>query len=366
MESPRQPSPRFTRSRSGTPRLCHVTTPLSPNLGIRPRSRSSSATKTRPAGVVAGETGDCIRRLCKENRVEAVGPNVKKVVVSVTPSAWALSPGRYPATEAGGGGGGVGGRKRGVLSFFRRKKEAAAGREEVEHRLRVMAARLLQWRFVNARAEAAMAASTAENKIFFAWLKLTELRNIVAAKRILIQRRKHKLKVIKVLNPQVNLLNRWELLARRHLEAVASLIKVLESACLSIPLVEGAKANLVMVHNFIFSSMDIMLAIEAAIRTFYSKSKSYLNQSLISFLFCFQTELLKSSLCELVKIIPEEVEGLDELRNTNNLITSLEMHETSLRANLIQAKKRETASPPIYEIKTGLSWKHFHPHYLIM
>ncbi|KAL0904242.1 hypothetical protein M5K25_026325 [Dendrobium thyrsiflorum] len=344
MESPRPPSPRFTRSRSGTPRLCHVTTPLSPNLGIRPRSRSSSATKTRPAGGVAGETGDCIRRLCKENRVEAVGPNVKKVVVSVTPSAWALSPGRYPATE-----GVVGGRKRGVFSFFRRKKEAAAGREEVEHRLRVMAVRLLQWRFVNARAEAAMAASTAENKIFFAWLRLTELRNIVAAKRILIQRRKHKLKVIKVLNPHVNLLNRWELLARRHLEAVASLIKVLESACLSIPLVEGAKANLVMVHNFIFSSMDIMLAIEAAIRTFYSK-----------------TELLNSSLCELVKIIPEEVEGLDELRNTNNLITSLEMHENSLRANLIQAKKRETASPPIYEIKTGLSWKHFHPHYLIM
>ncbi|KAI0488279.1 hypothetical protein KFK09_028107 [Dendrobium nobile] len=349
MESPRPSSPSFTRSRSGTPRLCHVTTPLSPNLGIRPRSRSSSATKTRPAGCNAGETGDSIRRLCKENRVEAVGPNVKKVVVSVTPSAWALSPGRYPATEGGGGGGGIGGRKRGVLSFFRRKKDAAAGREEVEHRLRVMAVRLLQWRFVNARAEAAMAASTAENKIFFAWLKLTELRNIVAAKRILIQRRKHKLKVIKVLNPQVNLLNRWELLARRHLEAVASLIKVLESACISIPLVEGAKGNLVMVHNFIFSSMDIMLAIEAAIRTFYSK-----------------TELLKSSLCELVKIIPEEVRGLDELRNTNNLITSLEMHETSLRANLIQAKKRETASPPIYEIKTGLSWKHFHPHYLII
>ncbi|PKU80151.1 QWRF motif-containing protein 7 [Dendrobium catenatum] len=349
MESPRPPSPRFTRSRSGTPRLCHVNTPLSPNLGNRPRSRSSSATKTRPAGCNAGETGDSIRRLCKENRVEAVGPNVKKVVVSVTPSAWALSPGRYPATEGGSGGGGVGGRKRGVLSFFRRKKDAAAGREEVEHRLRVMAVRLLQWRFVNARSEAAMAASTAENKIFFAWLKLTELRNIVAAKRILIQRRKHKLKVIKVLNPQLNLLNRWELLARRHLEAVASLIKVLESACVSIPLVEGAKANLVMVHNFIFSSMDIMLAIEAAIRTFYSK-----------------TELLKSSLCELVKIIPEEVQGLDELRNTNNLITSLEMHETSLRANLIQAKKRETASPPIYEIKTGLSWKHFHPHYLIM
>ncbi|XP_020571564.1 QWRF motif-containing protein 7-like [Phalaenopsis equestris] len=187
-----------------------------------------------------------------------------------------------------------------------------------------------------------------ENKIFFAWLKITELRNIVAAKRILIRRRKHKLKVIKLLNPQVNLLNRWELLARRHLEAVASLIKVLEGTCLYIPLVDGAKANLVMVHTSIFGSLDMMLAIEAAIKTFYSKA-----------------ELLKSLLCELVKIIQEEIEGLDELRNTNNLISSLEMHEISLRGSLIQAKKKETASSP-NEIKTGLSWRQFHLHYRII
>ncbi|KAK8916972.1 hypothetical protein KSP39_PZI022929 [Platanthera zijinensis] len=339
MGSSRPHSPgNSSRSRSATPRLCHVAPPLSPNHGVRPLPRSSSTAKSR-----SGSSGDGVRRSSKENRVETVGGNCRKVVVglTVTPSAWALSPGRYPAAEAKGE---SGGRMTGVLGYLRQKKEPSE-REVAGHRLKIMAARLMQWRFVNARAEAAMAAkAVAKNKIFFSWLKITEQRNIVAAKRILIQRRKQKIRVIKAINPQLNLLNTWDLLAKIYLGALTSLVKAFEATCLPIPLVEGAKANLVMVHNCICTSMDLMLAIESAIQEFYSKA-----------------ELVKSLVCELVEVMRQELEGLVELRTTNHLITSLEMQEISLRAHLIQArKKQEAATIPVY-LNTGLSRRHFHP-----
>lgn len=94
---------------------------------------------------------------------------------SSSPSAWALSPGRSlgsplePAAADGGrkklGGNrsaGGGGAVSGVLRFFTRPKkaavvaEAAVDGEEV-HRFRVLENRLLQWKFVNVRAETSMA-----------------------------------------------------------------------------------------------------------------------------------------------------------------------------------------------------------------
>lgn len=94
-----------------------------------------------------------------------------------SPSAWALSPGRSsgcrvrpdspghtlgssarPESPGSGGkrvkGGGVG--VGGVLKYFKQRKVSPPLVEEF-HRFRVVHNRLLQWRFVNARGEAAMA-----------------------------------------------------------------------------------------------------------------------------------------------------------------------------------------------------------------
>ncbi|PKA59583.1 hypothetical protein AXF42_Ash018050 [Apostasia shenzhenica] len=347
MEFNRPQSPRLLRCRSGS-----TAPPLLTNVGRNLLPRSNSAAKTRQLPSAAAE---CLRRPpCKENKGipcpagVAPGGSGKK---GLTPSAWALSPGRYPPASApesaaGKSGRPAGGRRRMggvVLGFFRQRKEEA-WREEAAHVVRVMAVRLMQWRFVNARAQAAMAAAmaTTQKKLFFGWLKIYELRNIIASRRILIQRRQHKLKVIKVLNPQINLLNMWELLAKRHIEAMASLAGVMQATCLPIPLLDGAQANLVTVQKHFCISMDILLAIEAGIKAFYS-----------------QAEQLKSSLCELVEVIKREVACLEELRSTNSLIYSLEMHEISLRANQIQAKEEEAESPIIYGIYSKGSWQSF-------
>ncbi|KAG0462189.1 hypothetical protein HPP92_020665 [Vanilla planifolia] len=358
MDSTRPPSPRLARCRSGTPRLCQLEPMLSPNLTARSLPRSNSAAKSRPLSspdAAARQHGYRHRRQCKENRKSpepAWGSTAVKLSPTapwMSPSAWALSPGRYPSEEAKGGGGR--GMMSGMFGFLRKKKEPSA-REEMGHQLRMLAVSLLQWRFVNARTGAGTATANfvVEKKLFFAFLKITELRNIVAAKRILISRRKYKLKVIKLLNPQLNLLNRWELLARRHLDAVASLSGVLETRCLKLPLAEGAQANLEMLQQFICEAVEIMSQIEAAIRIFFSKA-----------------ELVNSLLSELLQVMQEEVKSLDELWKTSSLTTSLKTHEISLRANLIQGTKEEATFSPhrTYEINTGESWRNFRSGFLI-
>ena len=65
----------------------------------------------------------------------------------------------------------------------------------------------------------------------------------MAAKRILIQRRKQKLKVLWILGPHVHVLNQWESVAKKNAETVGALSRVLGAACLSLPLVEGAKVR---------------------------------------------------------------------------------------------------------------------------
>ncbi|KAG1354460.1 QWRF motif-containing protein 7 [Cocos nucifera] len=336
-------SPRLHRSRSVTPRLCHLSAaenpPFSPNL-----ARPKSASKSRPS---PSPDLAATRSHPKENR-EGLSPHhppegcerSRRVVVrpcSTVPSAWALSPGRSPESK---------GRARvgGVLGLFRRRKEPSA-REEAEHHLRMLTARLLQWRFANARAEAAMESAKfkAEKKLFYAWLKVNELRNIVAAKRILIQRRKHKMKVARILYPQTQLIDQWEPHAKRHFEAVAALGRVLGTICLALPLTEGAQASMISVRRYTCIAMDIMREIEANFRIFYAKVES-----------------INSMLCELTSTIQQEIEGLEELMKISKMITSLEMQETSLRANMIQAMKEKEPGNGYLDYKLVLYTNSFH------
>ncbi|XP_038976634.1 QWRF motif-containing protein 7 isoform X1 [Phoenix dactylifera] len=348
MEARRPLSPRLHRSRSGTPRLCQLSAaenpPFSPNL-----ARSKSASKSRPPPSLDAATP---RRLPKENSEsppprptpESCGSSRRAAVrpCSAVPSAWALSPGRSPRESPESRG-----RPRvgGVLGLFRRKKEPSA-REEAAHQLRMLTARLLQWRFANARAEAAIECTKfkAEKKLFYAWLKVNELRNIVAAKRILIQRRKHKMKVARILSPQIRLLEQWEPHAKRHLEATAALGRVLGTICLAIPLTEGAQANMISVHRYTCIAMDIMRETEANARIFYSK----------------QVENISSMLCELVSTVRQEIEGLEELMKISEVITSLEMQETSIRANMIQAMKEQEQVNAYLDYELVLYTNSFH------
>jgi hypothetical protein len=89
--------------------------------------------------------------------------------------------------------------------------------------------------------DATPAVAWTQNKLFYTWLRVAELRNIQAAKRIVAQRRRQKLKLARLLRPQLPLLASWEPLAKAHDDATADLGHVLSAACTDVPLAAGAQ-----------------------------------------------------------------------------------------------------------------------------
>ncbi|CAN6324606.1 unnamed protein product [Urochloa humidicola] len=210
----------------------------------------------------------------------------------------------------------------------RRKEETE--KEEAAHQARMLAARLLQWRFANARMEKAMARATsaAENKLFYTWLRVAELRNIQAAKRIVAQRRRQKLKLARLLRPQLPLLASWEPLSKPHDDAAAGLAGALSAACTGVPLAAGAVAGVESLREAVLSCVGAVDEIQAAIDTFYATAGA-----------------ASGALGELARTIEQEVECLEEATRLSSIVTALQVREVSLRANLIQAKQRHRLGP---------------------
>ncbi|XP_041007526.1 QWRF motif-containing protein 7 [Juglans microcarpa x Juglans regia] len=135
-------------------------------------------------------------------------------------------------------GGGVGG----VLKYFKQRKVSPPLEEEF-HRFRVLHNRLLQWRFVNARGEAAMAGvkRIAEAKLFSIWVRIFKMRKTIVEKKIQMQRLKLEIKSYQIISPQMFLLNEWSRLERRNQESVSRLARKLLGLSVRLPLVQGAK-----------------------------------------------------------------------------------------------------------------------------
>lgn len=152
---PRSPaaSPRLIRSRSGG---TSSTLPYSSDTGSKSVSRSNSTTIFR-----SYENVSTITQKHKKSQKD----QRSSMKASMSPSAWALSPGRSlpnspaPAPVLSSP------RSKnfkmdasavsGVLKYFKQKKVSPVQQEEY-HQFRIMHNRLLQWRFANARTEASI------------------------------------------------------------------------------------------------------------------------------------------------------------------------------------------------------------------
>uniref|UniRef100_A0A452YFZ2 QWRF motif-containing protein 7 n=2 Tax=Aegilops tauschii subsp. strangulata TaxID=200361 RepID=A0A452YFZ2_AEGTS len=205
-----------------------------------------------------------------------------------------------------------------------RKTPTTPKKEDVAHRARVLTARLMQWRLANARMEKAMTRAThaAESKLLYVWRRVAELRNIHTAKRIVAQRWRQKVKLGRLLRPQLPLLAAWETLGEPHSDAVADLGRVLSAASTSLPLSDGARANLELLHETMLSCARTVDEIKARADMFYATGS-----------------VTSSSIDELARTMQEEMAGLEEVMRLCRIVTNLQVQEVSLRANLIQAKQ---------------------------
>ncbi|XP_010490263.1 PREDICTED: QWRF motif-containing protein 3-like [Camelina sativa] len=183
--------------------------------------------------------------------------------------------------------------------------------------LKLMNNRLVQWRFVNARACAAnnSVASQEKNQLLCAWDALTKLKHLFLQERIKLQKKNLEMKLNYVLLSQVKHLEAWEDMEREHISALSMTRESLHSVLSRLPLKEGAKMN-----------------IESAVTMF--KTAETVTDAIISTLNSYAPTMeggIVPLASQLAEVAAQEKLMLEQCHDLMRMITELEMQERSLK-----------------------------------
>ncbi|KAF9614117.1 hypothetical protein IFM89_015379 [Coptis chinensis] len=138
------------------------------------------------------------------------------------------------------------------LDLFKSKKSSSKcsspvghGVGENSHQLRMLHNRLIQWRFVNSRADTVNSTkmTEAEGTMLNAGASLSNLQSSVAQKRIQFEKEKLEFNLNSVLQSQIDPLEAWGDMERHHVLALSTTKDCLHSVVCKVPLIEGAKVD---------------------------------------------------------------------------------------------------------------------------
>ncbi|KAI3990639.1 hypothetical protein MKX01_022939 [Papaver californicum] len=286
--------------------------------------RAKSASKNRPSawalspGRSSASSSPALAVLLKSPNNISEPANHNKVV---TKSSSRGSNSSISDTDGGGRRGSTGG----VFGYLRSKKKVSCAKEEASHGLRIFHTRLVQWRLVNACAEMLMTKrnSIAVMKLFNVWSRIYQMRKSMVEKRIQVQKLRQEVKLLQIINPELNLLNKWSKIEKKNSEAMTTLAGNLSSLSIRVPLINGAKVDMVSLYKTMRTTVNLMNNIEETVER--------------RFLEVRETSLL---LNQLIYTVRQETKTLEELRNTLAIVSSLEVQEESLRVHLIQAANK--------------------------
>ncbi|CAI9774973.1 unnamed protein product [Fraxinus pennsylvanica] len=191
--------------------------------------------------------------------------------------------------------------------------------------------RLLQWRFANARAETSMAAvkRVAQKKFVNAWLRISLTRDMIIEKRNQVLKLKHQIKLYEIMKSQMKYLTEWSRIEARNCEAVGRVARKLSAISVSLPLVDGAQAQVMTFYDAISTATGVIDSIEAMIADMYR-----------------QIETASYVLVELMIVLKQYKQYFEELEKSIAIVSNLEVRENSLRVSFIQMGK-EMKEPKI-------------------
>ncbi|KAE8056945.1 hypothetical protein FH972_013676 [Carpinus fangiana] len=192
------------------------------------------------------------------------------------------------------------------------------------HVLRILHNRFLQWRFVNARAGAALSAqrSNAERSLYNARVTTLKLRESVRAKRTELQLLKQNLKLNSILKGQMAYLEDWALVDQDYCSSLSGATEALKASTLRLPVVGGAKADVQNVKDAICSALDVMQAMASSICLLLSKVGD-----------------ANSLVAELANVSAKERALLDECKDLLSTIAATQVTECSLRTHIVQLQR---------------------------
>eukprot|EP00250_Pteridium_aquilinum_P004179 c14408_g1_i1 orf=352-2541(+) len=192
---------------------------------------------------------------------------------------------------------------------------------EESHLHRTLHNRLLQWRFVNARAEAGMEAQScaAERSLYNVCARTFELRASTVTKRIQLEHENQAHKLNTLLSAQAPALETWSAIQQEHCLALKGSIQALESAIVRVPVTGGVKADVLAVKEAMGSAFEVMNSVENSVNYLAPKAED--------------TYVLLS---ELARVVAQERVLLEECADLVATASALQMEECSLRAHIVQ------------------------------
>ncbi|XP_071694505.1 uncharacterized protein [Rutidosis leptorrhynchoides] len=212
-----------------------------------------------------------------------------------------------------------------ILSFSADARRGKLGEKKIvdAHLLRMLHNKHLQWRFANAKVDAAMAVqrATALKSLYNAWVTVSKLWHSIIAKRVEMQQLKQNLKLYSVLKKQMSYLDNWDLNETDHSLSLAGAILALESSALCIPVISGAKANVRDLEDSFCSAVDVMQAMTVSVSIC----------SLVT-----KVEYVNSLVSELANAMKSECSFLDQFKDLLSTLTLLEMQDCSIRVQNLQ------------------------------
>ncbi|KEH44028.1 QWRF motif-containing protein 2 isoform X1 [Medicago truncatula] len=214
-----------------------------------------------------------------------------------------------------------------ILSFSADVRRGKIGEDRIfdAHTLRLLYNRYVQWRFVNARADAAFMVQklNAETHLWNAWVTISELRHSVILKRIKLVLLRQKLKLTSILKGQISYLEEWALLDRDHSSSVLGATEALRASTLRLPLVEKATADVPNLKDALGSAVDVMQAMASSIYSLSSK----------------QVEETNCLVAEILKVTSKERFLLQQCKDFLSSLAAMQVKDCSLRTHMLQLSR---------------------------
>ncbi|KAF3451932.1 hypothetical protein FNV43_RR08028 [Rhamnella rubrinervis] len=202
-----------------------------------------------------------------------------------------------------------------------RKAKKVSSHQEDVHSLRLLHNRYIQWRYANSRAEASLQAQQreTERKLSSLGVKISELYDSVAKKRIelgILQRTKT---LSSILEAQIPYLEEWSAVEDDYSTSLAEAVQALSNASLRFPIGGNVKADIREVKESLNSAMKLMEIIASHVQNFIPKGVEM--ESLIS---------------ELARVVGGERALVEECGVLLSNTYTSQVEECSLRGQIIQ------------------------------
>ncbi|XP_074279240.1 uncharacterized protein LOC141604687 [Silene latifolia] len=212
-----------------------------------------------------------------------------------------------------------------VLSYGADVRVAKVGVNRISdaHLLRLLHNRHLQWRFVNAKAEASLSFQhfNAERSLYNAWKATSDLSRTVSSKRQELQWLRLKLKVVSILKRQILHLEEWALIDKDHCSSLSGATESLQASTIRLPLISGARVDVQDLKDAICSAADVMHSMASSICALSRK-----------------VEEMNTLAAEVANLTAKERYFLNDCKDTLSMLTGMQVKDCSLRAQILQLK----------------------------